>query len=64
MVVAVQPILALWPSSTVGVPMKAKKGEIARYPIGHFDIYLGEAFARAFADQLAFLRAHVPTPPA
>ena len=34
----------------------APRGEIVRYPIGHFDIYLGEAFERAVADQVAFLQ--------
>jgi pimeloyl-ACP methyl ester carboxylesterase len=27
------------------------------YPCGHFDIYLGEPFERAVADQVEFLRA-------
>lgn len=49
---------------TLAYAAKAPKGEVARYPIGHFDIYRGEAFERAFADQLAFLKTHVPTPPA
>jgi len=39
---------------------KAPLGEICRYPAGHFDIYIGEHFERVVADQLAFLRAHVP----
>jgi hypothetical protein len=29
--------------------------EVKRYPIGHFDIYLGEWFERAVADQTEFL---------
>lgn len=40
---------------------KAPKGEIRRYNAGHFDIYLGDAFERAIADQIAFLRQHVPS---
>jgi dienelactone hydrolase len=32
--------------------------ELRRYPIGHFDIYWGDAFERAVADQLDFLRRH------
>ncbi len=40
---------------------KAPLGEIRRYPAGHFDIYIGEHFERVVADQLAFLRVHVPT---
>jgi hypothetical protein len=39
---------------------KAPRGEIRRYPAGHFDIYIGEAFERVINDQLAFLHAHVP----
>ena len=33
----------------------APHGEIRRYDVGHFDIYVGEAFERAVADQTAFL---------
>jgi pimeloyl-ACP methyl ester carboxylesterase len=40
---------------------KAPRGEIRRYPVGHFDIYMGEQFERVVADQLAFLHTHVPT---
>ena len=40
---------------------KAPRGEIRRYPVGHFDIYIGEPFERVVADQLAFLHTHVPT---
>lgn len=39
---------------------RAPRGETITYPIGHFDIYVGEPFERAIADQLAFLRRHVP----
>lgn len=42
---------------------RAPRGEIRRYPVGHFDIYLGDAFERVVADQLAFLRTHVPVEP-
>ena len=38
----------------------APRGEIVVYPFGHFDIYNGEYFERAVADQLAFLQVHVP----
>jgi dienelactone hydrolase len=37
----------------------APRAEIKRYPIGHFDIYLGEAFERAVADQTEFLVRHL-----
>ncbi len=40
---------------------KAPRGEVIRYPAGHFDIYLGDNFERVITDQLAFLRRHVPT---
>jgi uncharacterized protein len=33
--------------------------EVRRYPIGHFDIYWGDGFERAVADQLAFLQRHI-----
>lgn len=39
---------------------RAPYGEVVRYPIGHFDIYLGSGFERALADQLAFLQRHLP----
>jgi dienelactone hydrolase len=38
----------------------AKRGEIRKYPIGHFDIYVGDGFEQAVADQLDFLQRHVP----
>lgn len=40
---------------------KAPRGEIIRYPAGHFDIYIGDHFERVITDQLAFLSKHVPT---
>jgi hypothetical protein len=42
---------------------RAIRGELTRYPIGHFDIYVGEAFERAVADQLRFLARHVSVAP-
>lgn len=35
------------------------RAEVRTYPIGHFDIYKGEPFERAVADQLHFLRRHL-----
>jgi hypothetical protein len=35
------------------------RSEVRTYPIGHFDIYLGEPFERAIADQVHFLRRHL-----
>jgi uncharacterized protein len=39
---------------------RAPKGEVLLYPEGHFDIYVGAAFEKVVADQLAFLQRHVP----
>lgn len=39
---------------------RAPRAEIKRYPYGHFDIYGGAEFEEVVADQLAFLRNHVP----
>lgn len=41
---------------------RAPRGEIVRYPFGHFEIYQGDAFELAVADQLDFLRRHLPPP--
>lgn len=35
------------------------KAEIKRYPIGHFDIYVGEGFKKAVADQAEFFKRHM-----
>ncbi len=37
------------------------RAEVHTYPVRHFDIYVGEPFERAIADQLHFLRRHVGT---
>lgn len=39
---------------------RAPQGEIKRYPEGHFDIYVGEAFERVVKDQIEFLQRRVP----
>ena len=39
----------------------APRGEARHYPIGHFEIYVGEWFERAVADQTAFLVSHLET---
>ncbi len=36
------------------------RGEVVERPTGHFDIYVGEEFERTVADELDFLRRHVP----
>jgi pimeloyl-ACP methyl ester carboxylesterase len=38
---------------------KAPRAEIKRYPVGHFEIYIGEPFERAVADQTEFLVRHL-----
>jgi hypothetical protein len=35
------------------------KGEIIRYPIGHFDIYKGKDFEKTVQSQACFLRKHL-----
>lgn len=37
----------------------APRGELREYPVGHFEIYHGEWFERATAEQTAFLRHHL-----
>jgi dienelactone hydrolase len=37
----------------------APRAEVKRYPVGHFDIYLGEPFEQAVADQTEFLVRHL-----
>ncbi len=34
-----------------------KRATVKHYPIGHFDIYLGEWFERSIKDQIDFLQA-------
>jgi dienelactone hydrolase len=38
---------------------KAPRGTVKLYPEGHFDIYVGDAFERVVADQIAFLDSHL-----
>jgi dienelactone hydrolase len=45
--------------STLRYAAKAPRGEVRMYPEGHFEIYLGDAFERVVADQLAFLDRHL-----
>jgi dienelactone hydrolase len=37
----------------------APRGEVRRYPAGHFDVYVGELFERVVADQVEFLSRHL-----
>jgi pimeloyl-ACP methyl ester carboxylesterase len=48
------------PSAVEKAAWKAPgRAEVRRYPLGHFDVYLGEGFERAVGDQLYFLRRHL-----
>lgn len=47
-------------AATLRHAKRAPRGEIVVYPDGHFDIYVGAAFDRVVADQIEFLRRHVP----
>jgi pimeloyl-ACP methyl ester carboxylesterase len=47
------------PAPAVRMAELAPRGELVRYPIGHFEIYLGEPFERAVRDQTAFLERHL-----
>ncbi len=39
--------------------LSGQYGEVIRYPINHFDIYLGDNFERAVNDQVAFFSKHL-----
>ena len=41
------------------VAQDAPQGEVAHYPIGHFEIYTGEWFERAVSRQSEFLVRHL-----
>src|SRR6266480_4519975 len=47
------------PGPVLKAANKAPRAEVKRYPIGHFDIYIGEWFERAVADQTDFLKRHL-----
>jgi uncharacterized protein len=47
------------PGPVLKAARKAPRAELKRYPISHFEIYLGEWFERAVADQADFLRRHL-----
>lgn len=46
---------------TLAHARRAPRHEIKRYPHGHFDIYVGEAFEQVVNDQLDFLQRTVPS---
>ncbi|QEC49637.1 alpha/beta fold hydrolase [Baekduia soli] len=43
------------PGPAVAAAQRAPRGELRRYPFGHFDAYVGEGFERVVADELEFL---------
>ncbi len=47
---------------TLRYAARAPHAEIKTYPVGHFDIYVGQDFERAVADQIAFLDRHLKLP--
>ena len=47
--------------ATLRYAAKAPRGEVKRYPEGHFAIYVDDAFERAVTDQIAFLDKHLVT---
>lgn len=49
--------------TTIWHVRKARLGQIKRYDVGHFDLYVGDAFERVVADQIRFLQAVVPAEP-
>ncbi len=46
-------------SAAIAAAERAPRGELKRYPGGHFDIYVGELFEQVVADQVAFLVRHL-----
>ena len=47
------------PGPATRVAERAPRGELRSYPCRHFDIYVGELFERAVADQVDFLERHL-----
>jgi len=47
------------PEFAIKTVEKAPRGEILRYPVGHFSLYVGEMRDRAIADQIEFLKRHL-----
>ncbi len=48
------------PAPAIKAARSAPRGELITYPLSHFEIYLGEPFERAVADQLEFLGRQAP----
>jgi uncharacterized protein len=54
------------PAPAITAAERTLNAELVRYPIGHFDVYVGKAFERAVSDQTGFLTRHLlgkPIPP-
>jgi hypothetical protein len=47
------------PAPAIKAADAAPRGELIRYSVAHFEIYVGEPFARAAADQLEFFDRHL-----
>jgi dienelactone hydrolase len=47
------------PEFAAWVATRAPRGEVRRYPVGHFDVYVEPLRSQVIADQIAFLRDHV-----
>jgi fermentation-respiration switch protein FrsA (DUF1100 family) len=50
------------PEFAAWVAMRAPRGEVRRYPVGHFDVYVEPVRSQVIADQIAFLRPHLRVP--
>lgn len=46
------------PGPAVRMAERAPRGELRRYPVGHFGIYQGETLQQVIGDQIKFLRQH------
>lgn len=51
------------PGAAERMARRAPRGEVVHYPVGHFDVYVGDAFERAVSDQAAFLARHLAPAP-
>ncbi|MGZ8633665.1 MAG: alpha/beta hydrolase, partial [Solirubrobacteraceae bacterium] len=47
------------PAAAIKMGERAPRGEVLRYPVGHFEIYVGKPFEQAVAAQTAFLQRHL-----
>lgn len=50
------------PVPAIRVAQRAPRGELRRYPIGHFDLFAGHWLDRVNADQIAFLHTTLGAP--